>query len=137
MRPGFIYGRSFGHYASAWFRVDKDVTIEGNRHRTYPYVHIDDVGHALVALLGSPWNAISGHIYDLADSTRMTYEEVRILFAKAAGYTGAYNYTDTPSWGNVSCLSSGKKIVRSTAFQYRHGPLQDEIEIGWMAFKHV
>lgn len=111
------------------FKCDRELTRQAG------YVHIDDVGHALTALLNVPWKSISGEVFDLADSTRLTYEQVRILFARAAGYAGEPNYTDVPSWGNVSCLCNGKKIVRSTTFQYHHGPLQDEIERGWMAFK--
>jgi hypothetical protein len=73
----------------------------------------------------------------VTDSTRLTYEQVRILMAKAAGFTGEFKYTEETGWkaGDISCLSKSEKIRRYTTWSPRFGPLQDELATGYTAYK--
>lgn len=137
LRPGFVYGKSFGNYASSWFISGSNpLTIDGKRDRFYGFIHIDDLAAAVAALLKVSWKDIQGEVFDLTDSTKLSYEQIRILFAKTAGFTGEFLYSDETSWpaGNISCLSTGKKIQRVTGWAPTHGPLQEEIQIGFRAF---
>ena len=138
VRPGFVYGRSFGNYASKWFDINEGVTIDGNPSRMYGFIHIDDLAALTAALLDLPWATIQGRAFDVVDSTRLSYEDVRKLFAKTAGFTGEFKYTTQTGWpaGNISCLSRGERIQRYTGLRPRHGPLQDEIALGFKAFQN-
>jgi nucleoside-diphosphate-sugar epimerase len=44
IRPGFVYGKSWGNYASKWFDISNGVTIDGKKERMYGFIHIDDLG---------------------------------------------------------------------------------------------
>lgn len=139
LRPGFVYGGSFGKFASAWFKTGEGgrVVVDGNGERYFPYVHVTDVGEAFRAVVEQP-SVTKGQIYDLADTTRLNYRDTRMLFASTAGIdVSESNVTlNAPAtWGNISCLSKGTKIVEQLGFRYKRGPLQDEIALGFKSYQ--
>jgi len=120
VRPGFVYGTTFGHYMSAWFKQGKDakITIDGMTDKMYPYIHVFDLADAYRVIVELPDAQFAHQIYDVSDGvTRIGWKDVRLLCAKLAGLDtseGNVVYVKDSAWPplDASCVSTGEKLRR-------------------------
>src|SRR5215471_10744283 len=87
VRPGCVYGGAGGMWGD-WFSPaleKKAVSIVGDGHNRWAIVHIDDLADGYVRMGES---GLFNEIFNLADSSRATVEEMSSAAARAAGFSG-------------------------------------------------
>lgn len=88
VRPGWVYGRSGGHYVDLFFgginEEKKEVSIKGRGDIRYSWVHVDDVAHAYILILQHREEA-AGHDFNVNASEYPSREEIVLAAAKTCG----------------------------------------------------
>jgi len=142
IRPGWVFGYSFGRYAP-WFELadpSAPIVIHGKPDKYISTIHLDDLSDAYVRLVEGASGLVAGEIFDCADDSRLTYEQLRVAFARAAGSKGVVQYAPALSdpfsqASEASVILRTDKIRRVLGWQPRHGPLVDNLPQAFQAWK--
>jgi len=142
LRPGWVYGGNSGKYITGWFEHNQkgEIEIVGNPDKKWSWVHIQDLADAYVKVVGASKGLVTGEIFDVADDTRVTFGQLRLAFAKAAGLEGKVVYTPagTDAWSKLSevtALVTAAKIKRVLGWQPKHGTLFDDLDLYYLAYR--
>jgi len=146
VRPGYVYGGTNGSFLQYYFATNAkgEIEIAGKPEKQWGWVHIDDVANAFLLTAEGPRALVAGEIFDVADGTRITFQQMREAFVKQAGIAGA-KVVSIPlpdpkvDWfahaADVSCVVSAEKIRRVLGWKPKHGPLLDELPLYWEAMQ--
>jgi len=130
VRPGFVYGTTYGVYVNSWFQTTGEIVVQGNPDKTWPWIHIYDLADFYVKLLQTP--KAYGQVFDVSDDTRVTYKDARVLFARAAGNKDKVKLVgpEGGDWGVImetSMTTSSNKAKTLLGWEPKLGPLQEEM----------
>jgi len=146
VRPGYVYGGTNGSFLHAYFNTTAkgEIEIAGKPEKQWGWVHIEDVAQAFVLVAEAARALVAGEIFDAADSTRITYQQMREAFTKQAGHVAPKVVTiplpdPKVDWfahaSDVSCVVSAAKIARVLGWKTKHGPLLDELPLYYEAMQ--
>jgi len=96
-------------------------------------VHVVDLAEAYAALI-EKGSSIAGEVFDICGPSRSTYAQLNEAFARAAGNVDGKVVhipagTDPMSQlFETSIVNKGDKIKRFTNFEYKHGPIIDNVK---------
>jgi len=143
MRPGYVYGsngRQINGYTSSYFKANEkgEVVLYGDPHKEWGWIHVLDLGEAYTAVVEAPAGAVRGQIFNVTDQTRLSYREMRLAFAKAAGIPAtAPIVSEGIDWppSDVSIVCSSKKLSACTGWKLKHDNLVDWLKSDFEAFK--
>jgi len=132
VRPAWVYGGKGNHYIGDWYSAnDKgEIVVKGNPNKFWAWVHVHDLAKAYALIAEAPAGSVAGEIFDAADSSRATYEQTKVGFARAAGVKGpvVHEAAGTDFFSQLceaSILISGAKLRRLGWVPSRHSVLDD------------
>jgi len=138
VRPTWVYGgagnphlAAFGFYSG---NEKDEIVVKGNPHKYWPWVHISDLAVAFALVIEAPGAVIAGEIFDVADATRVTVEQARVAFARAAGVKGpvVYGPVDAqPFWQlcEASTLVASNKLRHRLGWQPTRQSVLDDVDL--------
>jgi len=141
IRPGFVYGGNGGFISNLWFQPNSSGKAEfyGSAERSWSWIHVSDLADAFVRVVEASGGIVSGEIYNVSDTTRVTCLQARTAFAKAAGIEGPLLMKEPDDLftkkTNVSAVVSAEKIRRHLGWQPKNGPLLDGIDTYYRSWK--
>jgi nucleoside-diphosphate-sugar epimerase len=135
LRPSSVYGGDWGIWRWLWYKPEK-LVLTGHKDRTVGWQHVADVSDALLRIVEAPTALVAGEIFDICESTRIGYYDLRRAIFKAAGYTvpeedgplDQKNFVDMAS--NIRLVYSAEKIRRVLGWKPRHSIL-DELDLSY------
>jgi len=138
IRPSYVYGGTMGGFLGGMFTVNSksEIEIVGSPDKMWSWVHITDLANAYVLVVNAPRALVAGEIFDVADSTRVTLQQVREAFTKQAGHTVSKVVVlplpdvTVDAWShiqNVTVITSSEKIKRVVGWEPKLGPLLDNL----------
>jgi len=135
-RPGWVYGGARGRYTVGWWLGNEkdEVVIDGKPDKYWAWVSIWDLGDAYVRLVEAAGALVGGEVFDIADETRLTFEDFRVALARAHGVKGPVvrvpAKTDFFSQAcEASFIMASTKIRKVLGWQPRAGTLGDNVQI--------
>jgi len=144
VRPVWVYGGSRGRYSGGFWAVNAkdEIEVKGNPAKQWSWVHINDLADAYVRVTEAAGALVAGEIFDVADDTRINYEEVRILLARLRGAKGpVVRLAADPDPFSQACeanlVTQGQKIRRVLGWRPRAGVLQDNAKLWFAAIESV
>jgi len=138
IRPAYVYGGTMSGFLGEMFAVNgkSEIEIVGSPDKSWSSVHITDLANAYVLVVEAPRALVTGEIFDVADDTRLTYQQVREAFVKQAGHKVSKVVVlplpdvNVDVWShiqNVTIITSAAKIKRVVGWQPKNGPLLDNL----------
>jgi len=146
VRPGFVYGGRTKALSQWMGPNDKgEWIIEGNPDKMWSWVHVQDLVDFYVALVNAPIDSVAGQIFNVGDTTRITFAEMREGFARSAGYKGQLGKGNAPkerfpALCEVSCIASSQKAHKLLGWTPRRGPLDkmyDAVYKDWQTMQQM
>jgi len=147
IRAAWVYGGSGGRYLLQFFATNAkgEIEIHGKPDKLWGFIHIDDVADAFVRAALAPRALVAGEIFDAADSTRLTFQQMREAFVKQkTGVAGAKVVVlPLPDLkGNFlahamdySCYVSAAKLRRVLGWSPTHVCMLDDLPLYWEAMQ--
>jgi len=134
VRPGFVYGgKSANMLDFSSSEANGEITVFGNPNKIWPWVHIDDLADAYVRVVESSLH-FTGHIYNVGDDSRWTFQQLREAFAKACGAKGpVVNKPNPPNdfWANFcdkTVTVSSQRIKNDLGWNPKKSLVLDELD---------
>jgi len=125
-------------FLDTWFAEQKS-SIPRRKGMNWNWVHIDDLAEAIV-LTCKHRTAVAGEILDIS-AQYISYEEVRIAFAKIAGHKGNVEFHESKgekgTWDEVMLQNvkvRNQKARDMLGWYPKHLSLLDELEIYYAAY---
>jgi nucleoside-diphosphate-sugar epimerase len=143
VRPGCVYGGP-GGMTGDWFEgaEKKDLSVVGDGRNRWAILHVDDLADGYVRLGES---GLSGEIFNLADRSRSTVQEMVAAAARAAGYTGQVRWISVEEAAKTlgtyaECLALDQHVDASKAtkllgWQPRHSGFVPDAEVYYKSWK--
>jgi len=141
IRPGFVYGGKSAEMAGWLAPNDKGAwVLDGDASKSWSWVHIQDLARLYVSVVDAASSVVKGEIFNAADSTRVTYGEMRTALARAAGFQGELVKADrgTDFFSTISdatTVISSQKAAKLLGWVPVLGPLQDRYQSIVTAFR--
>jgi len=142
IRPGFVYGANGGHISDLWFSGGKDDDVEfyGSTEKSWGWVHVNDLANAYVRVVEASSSLVSGEIFDVTDTTRVTCLQARTAFARAAGRTGKIVTKEAAKdfFSQVlenTAVPRSQKIQKILGWSPKLGPVLDDIDLYYQSWK--
>jgi len=142
IRPGWVYGGADGRYTPTFWKgnAKDEIEVAGNPNKYWGWIHISDLADAFVRATEASTGDVSGQVFDVTDSTRLTLEQIRVLLSRKNGVKGPVVHLPA---GNdyfsqlceSSALPASEKIKRVLGWRPHFGPLQDEVDLWYLATK--
>jgi len=140
MRPGWVYGLSGGKMVPGWWKVDSptaDIVIKGKPDKMWSWIHVQDLAKAFVAVASASPATVGGQIFNVGDETRLTFTQLRVLMARAAGSEGKVVHEagsgDSPF--EVTSLMDSSKLKRVLGWHPRHASFADGMGLYFLSWK--
>jgi len=144
IRPGCVYGGP-GGLTGEWFAAARDkgaVTVIGDGTNHWAMVHVDDLADAYVRAVES---GLSGEVFNVADRSRATVNEMAEAVARVAGCPGSVKHLSVIEAAKklgpyAECLAvdqhaDSRKAVRLLGWQPKHSGFVDEVGLFYEAWK--
>jgi len=141
IRPSWVYGGKGNMYLKSWYEgsAEGNIEISGKPDKCLPWVHVSDLAEAYLRVTEAGRGSVSGEVFDVADSSRGTVEQVQVAWARANGVKGkvVYKPAGTDFFSQLceqTALPSAEKIKRVLGWCPRMGPVLDNTAIYARAF---
>jgi len=142
VRPSWVYGGNGGAYSARWWNGnDKgEIEVRGDPNKRWGWVHYIDNAESFVLVAEASGAIVGGEIFDVADDTRITFEELLVLMARAHGVKGPVVRLPKGDDGfsnviEASVVCRAEKIRRVLGWKPNFGTLQDNVELWHAAVK--
>jgi len=142
VRPGWVYGGGTGRYTKYWFmgNANGEIEVAGRPDKQWGWVHIADLAEAYALVTEAASGLVAGEAFDVNDDTRINFQELRVLLARANGVKGPMVPRPAPAdpfsqSTEIIAQTAGQKIRRRLGWVPRMGVLQDNVEVWLNAMK--
>jgi len=137
-----VYGGGTGRYTKHWFlgNANGEIEVAGRPDKQWGWVHIADLAEAYALVTEAAAGLVAGETFDVNDDTRISFQELRVLLARANGVKGPVVSRPVPSDPfsqsmEIIVQTAAQKIRRLLGWAPRMGVLQDNVEVWLNAMK--
>jgi len=137
-----VYGGGTGRYTKHWFlgNANGEIEVAGRPDKQWGWVHIADLAEAYALVTEAASGLVAGEAFDVNDDTRINFQELRVLLARANGVKGPMVPRPAPAdpfsqSTEIIAQTAGQKIRRRLGWVPRMGVLQDNVEVWLNAMK--
>jgi nucleoside-diphosphate-sugar epimerase len=142
IRPGWVYGNKGSYLFQLWAtpQADGKVHYHGSKTKAWGYVHEDDLAAAYVLLAEYPLS-LAGQAFNVADSTRLSFEGLQQLHSRVTGHVAQWD--ELPPFSGetfffhfmeTDCVQGGAKI-RALGWRPGHENYADYVDGCWRSFQ--
>jgi len=143
VRPGCVYGGP-GGMTGDWFEgaEKKSLSVVGDGRNRWAILHVEDLADGYIRLGES---GLSGEIFNLADGSRATVQEMAAAAARAAGYAGEIRWISVEEASKTlgtyaECLAldqhiDASKATRLLGWQPKHPGFVRDADVYFKSWK--